>query len=186
MDFQCSWPVLKSQNSDALKALILADTHLLGPRKGHWLDKWRREWQMHRSFQTIITLHQPDAVFLLDCLPSRVKSACTLLRGIMILDSIIKKLICSQGLGQCEGNAPCTEPDAPPLPERNKPFRMKIDALSKHATDYLATKIKPRAVFGGHTHHGCRLQHSYGDVQFEEHSVPSFSWRNRPDPKFML
>lgn len=65
MDFQCSWPVLQTQNSDALKALILADTHLLGSRKGHWLDKWRREWQMHRSFQTIITLHQPDAVFLL-------------------------------------------------------------------------------------------------------------------------
>lgn len=65
MVFQCSWPELRPRNSDALKALIIADTHLLGPRKGHWLDKWRREWQMHRGYQTIITLHQPDAVFLL-------------------------------------------------------------------------------------------------------------------------
>lgn len=85
-----------------------------------------------------------------------------------------------------ESDASCTEPDAPPLPERNIRFRIKIDALAKNATDYLATKIKPRAVFGGHTHHGCLLQHSYGDIQFEEHSVPSFSWRNRPDPKYML
>lgn len=83
----------------------------------------------------------------------------------------------------------CTEPDAPPLPERNKKFRLKIDALSKEATEYLISKIKPRAVFGGHTHHGCLLEHKFQNpeiVEFNEYSVPSFSWRNRPDPKYML
>lgn len=68
---QCSWPDLEiaqanSANSNGvLKALILADTHLLGPIKGHWLDKWRREYQMHRSFQAIMTVHNPEAVFVL-------------------------------------------------------------------------------------------------------------------------
>lgn len=85
-------------------------------------------------------------------------------------------------------DAICTDPDAPPLPEKNKLFRLKIDALSKEATNYLVKKIKPRAVFGGHTHHGCLVEHSYKepDAKFLEYSVPSFSWRNRPNPKYML
>lgn len=50
---------------ESVKAILLADTHLLGPFKGHWFDKLRREWQMYRSFQTAISLHQPDVVFIL-------------------------------------------------------------------------------------------------------------------------
>lgn len=45
--------------------MLLADTHLLGPFKGHWFDKLRREWQMRRSFQSAVWLHQPDVVFIL-------------------------------------------------------------------------------------------------------------------------
>lgn len=45
--------------------MLLADTHLLGPYKGHWFDRLRREWQMRRAFQTAISLHQPDVVFIL-------------------------------------------------------------------------------------------------------------------------
>uniref|UniRef100_A0A0N4ZU65 Metallophos domain-containing protein n=1 Tax=Parastrongyloides trichosuri TaxID=131310 RepID=A0A0N4ZU65_PARTI len=44
---------------------MIADTHLLGPYKGHWFDKLRREWQMWRSFQTSLTLLSPDATFFL-------------------------------------------------------------------------------------------------------------------------
>lgn len=85
-------------------------------------------------------------------------------------------------------DAQCTESDAPPLPLRNKRFRNKIDALSREATAYLTSKIKPRAVFGGHTHHGCLVHHKVDkeNIEFYEYSVPSFSWRNRPDPKYML
>lgn len=45
--------------------MVLADTHLLGSRHGHWFDKLRREWQMHRVFQTAMKLHKPDLVFVL-------------------------------------------------------------------------------------------------------------------------
>lgn len=45
--------------------MLLADTHLLGPYHGHWFDKLRREWQMHRAFETTISLHKPDVVFIL-------------------------------------------------------------------------------------------------------------------------
>lgn len=64
---QCYWPTIETSHSSSeiLQAFILSDTHLLGPYRGHWLDKWRREWQMHRAFQTIISLHKPDAVFIL-------------------------------------------------------------------------------------------------------------------------
>ncbi|XP_041046529.1 metallophosphoesterase 1 isoform X2 [Carcharodon carcharias] len=69
----CDWPQLKgpgrqgheSSSSPALRALFLADTHLLGALKGHWLDKLRREWQMERAFQTALWLFEPDVVFIL-------------------------------------------------------------------------------------------------------------------------
>lgn len=63
--WQCKYPSAEAQSSTTLRAMILADTHLLGPRNGHWFDKLRREWQMHRSFQTAITYFQPEAVFFL-------------------------------------------------------------------------------------------------------------------------
>lgn len=72
---QCDWPILKSQKEDLtihveamdtpVKAMFIADTHLLGSREGHWFDKLRREWQMYRAFQTMMTLHRPDVVFIL-------------------------------------------------------------------------------------------------------------------------
>ena len=34
----------------------------------------------------------------------------------------------------------------------------------------------------GHTHHGCRTQHA----NFTEWTVSSFSWRNKPNPSFLL
>ncbi|XP_060680472.1 metallophosphoesterase 1 isoform X2 [Hemiscyllium ocellatum] len=65
---RCDWPPLQEpQGSSApvLKALFLADTHLLGALRGHWFDKLRREWQMERAFQTASWLFQPDVVFVL-------------------------------------------------------------------------------------------------------------------------
>ncbi|XP_006868769.1 PREDICTED: metallophosphoesterase 1 [Chrysochloris asiatica] len=71
--FQCNWPEVKTpahgraQGSPepVLKAMFLADTHLLGEVRGHWLDKLRREWQMERAFQTALWLLQPEVVFIL-------------------------------------------------------------------------------------------------------------------------
>lgn len=58
-------PTIKEVNEPPIKVMFLADTHLLGSRFGHWFDKLRREWQMHRAFQTALTLHQPELVFIL-------------------------------------------------------------------------------------------------------------------------
>ncbi|XP_074616158.1 metallophosphoesterase 1-like [Acropora palmata] len=67
--FQCSWPDISFQDGKSqfqpLKTMFLTDTHLLGPRNGHWFDKLRREWQMERAFQTAISYFKPDVVFLL-------------------------------------------------------------------------------------------------------------------------
>ncbi|KAG8505176.1 Metallophosphoesterase 1, partial [Galemys pyrenaicus] len=71
--FQCNWPEVKTPAYDdkpekhepVLKAMFLADTHLLGELRGHWLDKLRREWQMERAFQTALWLLQPEVVFIL-------------------------------------------------------------------------------------------------------------------------
>ena len=56
-------PVMDSTTSSPV--MILADTHLLGSRLGHWADKLRREWQMYRTFQTAQTLFSPRHVFFL-------------------------------------------------------------------------------------------------------------------------
>uniref|UniRef100_A0A1I7XF25 Metallophos domain-containing protein n=1 Tax=Heterorhabditis bacteriophora TaxID=37862 RepID=A0A1I7XF25_HETBA len=62
----CDWPCSDSRCvNDGLKLFFIADTHLLGKRKGHWLDKLRREWQMYRSYQSARILLHPDAVFFL-------------------------------------------------------------------------------------------------------------------------
>lgn len=66
--FQCGWIMLSKEPNDGVEpvyAMVIADTHLLGSRNGHWFDKWRREWQMHRAFQTAMTLHKPNVVFVL-------------------------------------------------------------------------------------------------------------------------
>nr|XP_021538708.1 metallophosphoesterase 1 isoform X6 [Neomonachus schauinslandi] len=67
--FRCDWPEVKTPAHDSgqktLKAMFLADTHLLGEVRGHWLDKLRREWQMERAFQTALWLLQPEVVFIL-------------------------------------------------------------------------------------------------------------------------
>lgn len=71
--FRCNWPEVKIRGYDSeretlepvLKAMFLADTHLLGKVRGHWLDKLRREWQMERAFQTALWLLQPEVVFIL-------------------------------------------------------------------------------------------------------------------------
>ncbi|XP_013135059.1 PREDICTED: metallophosphoesterase 1-like [Papilio polytes] len=285
---QCYWPTSeKLIEGQYLKAFILADTHLLGPFRGHWLDKWRREFQMQQAFQAVIAIHKPDVVFVLGDLfdegewtneqqfrdyvdrfhklfklPDEIKMHVVagnhdigfhnnirrysakrfvelfqapsvqhvILKGSQFIlinsmalhgdtcelcldakrsinrisDSIncTKNVECNQQVNFNNSrpiimqhfplyrvsDAVCTEPDAPPLPDRNKNFRIKIDALSKESTKYLIEKLKPRAVFGGHTHHGCKLLHTYKNLNLEflEYSVPSFSWRNRLDPKFML
>jgi len=59
----CQWPDVSVENSSRI--LLLADTHLLGVRHGHWFDKLRREWQMYRSFQTLVSLLHPEAIFFL-------------------------------------------------------------------------------------------------------------------------
>lgn len=64
---QCTWPkdIVRYGAQKPVNALILADTHLLGPYRGHWWDRFRREWQMHRGFQSAMTLFRPQLVVFL-------------------------------------------------------------------------------------------------------------------------
>ena len=59
----CKWP--KSTNSNFINLMLIADTHLLGSRNGHWFDKLRREWQQHRAFQTDRNLLNPDYIVIM-------------------------------------------------------------------------------------------------------------------------
>ncbi|XP_053606131.1 metallophosphoesterase 1-like [Plodia interpunctella] len=134
-------------------------------------------------------------------------------RAVAKLNSISDMLRCSSGSSLCrsktrlekysrpiimqhyplyrESDSICTEPDAAPLPERNALFEERWNCLSKESTEYLVESLLPRAAFGGHTHHSCVVRHSFvptadHKIEFVEYTVPSFSWRNRLDPKYYL
>ena len=95
----------------------------------------------------------------------------------------------------------CSQIDVATEAEKRKRFRPQWDCLSNESTQYLLNKIKPRFVISGHTHNGCKMQHkisvagtkisNYYDVEDEdlevnEISIASFSWRNRNNPNFLL
>ncbi|KAF7646647.1 hypothetical protein LDENG_00184240 [Lucifuga dentata] len=80
-------------------------------------------------------------------------------------------------------DAGCTGQDAAPPEERHLLFREKYDVLSKEASQRLLQLFQPRLILSGHTHSGCEVLH---DNKYPEISVPSFNWRNRNNPSFIL
>lgn len=68
-------------------------------------------------------------------------------------------------------------------------MRLKSDDLTEQQTDcglashQLLWWFKPRLILSGHTHSGCEVLH---DNKYPEISVPSFNWRNRNNPSFIM
>ncbi|XP_042610007.1 metallophosphoesterase 1, partial [Cyprinus carpio] len=80
-------------------------------------------------------------------------------------------------------DAMCTGIDAAPLDERYQLFQERYDVISKNASKKLLWWFKPALILSGHTHHGCEVLH---ENLYPEISIPSFSWRNRNNPSFIL
>lgn len=78
----------------------------------------------------------------------------------------------------------CNDFDAAPLPLKQERFRENWDCLSQEATFQLLNQIKPRLALSGHTHHGCTRKLPIGEGI--EVTIPSFSWRNKNNPNYML
>lgn len=78
-----------------------------------------------------------------------------------------------------KSDAVCEEHDSPKI----ELYRENWEVLSKAATKFLGENLKPRVAFSGHSHHYCR---SYNLWSVEEFTIASFSWRNKPDPSFLL
>lgn len=51
--------------NDSIRVMFLTDIHLIGPEKGFWIERLRVESQMRKAYQTAISIHQPDVVFIL-------------------------------------------------------------------------------------------------------------------------
>ncbi|VBB26541.1 unnamed protein product [Acanthocheilonema viteae] len=272
----CSWPLAPSdgnEQKDVTKVMMLTDIHLLGPHRGHWFDKLRREWQMYRSFQSAISLMRDlfdegiisnrqelvnyvnrfDELFYV---PRDVERQCILgnhdigfhdqisparlqflseyfsrsfadhivIRGnhFVLLNSMtiehdgcslcaaterqIKQLSrifdCTENATICdtrsrpilllhiplyrESDANCPDDyDAIPEPLKSNHFHVGIDCLSNISSHYILKKLKPRAVFNGHTHYSCRTWWP-SPYNMYEWTLSSFSWRNIPQPAFLL
>ncbi|KAL7835603.1 hypothetical protein SRHO_G00279500 [Serrasalmus rhombeus] len=80
-------------------------------------------------------------------------------------------------------DAECTGVDAAPPNERYQHFHERYDVLSQDASKMLLWWFQPRLILSGHTHSGCEVLH---ENHIPEISVPSFSWRNRNNPSFIL
>ncbi|XP_040597616.1 metallophosphoesterase 1 isoform X4 [Mesocricetus auratus] len=237
--FRCRWPEVKTQahggrQKPVLKAMFLADTHLLGEIRGHWLDKLRREWQMERAFQTALRLLQPEVIFILGDIFDEGKWSTAqawaddvqrfqkmFRHGSHVQLKVVignhdigfhyqmskyrikrfEKVFSSERLFSWKGvkcrlpasvkhyplyrasDANCSGEDAAPPEERNVPFKEKYDVLSREASQKLLWWLQPRLVLSGHTHSACEVLHPGG---VPEVSVPSFSWRNRNNPSFIM
>ena len=59
------WEAVNPEELSGLRIIFIADPHLLGPYRGHWFDKLRREWQMERAFKISLFFLKPDALFIL-------------------------------------------------------------------------------------------------------------------------
>ncbi|XP_066482670.1 metallophosphoesterase 1 isoform X1 [Tiliqua scincoides] len=77
----------------------------------------------------------------------------------------------------------CTGEDSVPPDKKNDPFIEKYDVLSQEASQKLLWWFHPRLILSGHTHSACEVLHN-GEIP--EISVPSFSWRNRNNPSFIM
>ncbi|VDP84428.1 unnamed protein product [Echinostoma caproni] len=79
--------------------------------------------------------------------------------------------------------------DAMPTKDRSKPYRPKWDCLSEEATNELLRQLRPRLVLSGHSHYSCVRHHRIPDepnTLVPEWTVASFSWRNLPNPSFLM
>ncbi|CAF0874818.1 unnamed protein product [Adineta steineri] len=66
-------------------------------------------------------------------------------------------------------------------------LRERFDVLSQEATEHLLTTIQPRLAFSAHMHNYCYIQHNHTNNKLiPEWTIPSFSWKIRDDPSFML
>ena len=82
-----------------------------------------------------------------------------------------------------KSDAECSGEDAAPPEEKNIPFKEKYDVLSQEASQKLLWWFRPRLILSGHTHSACQVLHTGG---IPEISIPSFSWRNRNNPSFIM
>ncbi|XP_035285536.1 metallophosphoesterase 1-like isoform X1 [Anguilla anguilla] len=80
-------------------------------------------------------------------------------------------------------DATCTGQDATPPEHRHLLFKEQYDVLSQEASRKLLWWFQPRLILSGHTHSACEFLHAN---KYPEISVPSFSWRNRNNPSFIL
>lgn len=84
------------------------------------------------------------------------------------------------------GNSPHTAPSS----VKQLKFRPGWDCLTVNASEQLLGELKPRLILSGHTHHYCLTQHQWRtqttDMRVTEYSVPSFNWRNKPNPAFLM
>ncbi|KAL1006394.1 hypothetical protein UPYG_G00071840 [Umbra pygmaea] len=80
-------------------------------------------------------------------------------------------------------DAECAGQDAAPPEVRHQVFKERYDVLSREASQRLLWWFQPRLIMSGHTHSACKVVH---DNKHPEISVPSFSWRNRNNPSFIL
>ncbi|KAI1902165.1 hypothetical protein AGOR_G00041890 [Albula goreensis] len=80
-------------------------------------------------------------------------------------------------------DAGCTGEDAAAPEERTLLFKEQYDVLSQEASRKLLWWFQPRLILSGHTHSACEVLHGN---KYPEISVPSFSWRNRNNPSFIL
>ncbi|KAK7944860.1 hypothetical protein WMY93_000588 [Mugilogobius chulae] len=87
----------------------------------------------------------------------------------------------SSSTDSCDGAQPY--PPSPPIMLQHYPLYRVSDASCTGGVTEAAAVVPARLILSGHTHSGCEVIH---ENKYVEISVPSFSWRNRNNPSFIL
>uniref|UniRef100_A0A3Q3JZW9 Metallophosphoesterase 1 n=1 Tax=Monopterus albus TaxID=43700 RepID=A0A3Q3JZW9_MONAL len=181
------------RHSTDIELVVLVGNHDIGFHyEMDWFKLQRFEKVFNASSTRIVT--RKGVNFLLVNSVALHGDGCPICQSVeKELTKLSRDLNCSQADRVCSApqhyplyrvsDAGCTGLDAAPPEERHLLFREKYDVLSKEASQKLLQWFKPRLILSGHTHSGCEVLH---DNKYPEISVPSFSWRNRNNPSFIL
>jgi hypothetical protein len=53
-----------TENSSSVRMLLLADSHILGPQRRHWIDILWSDWGLEKAITSAMWVHEPDVVVL--------------------------------------------------------------------------------------------------------------------------
>uniref|UniRef100_A0A8C0G0P7 Metallophosphoesterase 1 n=1 Tax=Chelonoidis abingdonii TaxID=106734 RepID=A0A8C0G0P7_CHEAB len=144
-----------------------------------WADDVRRFQKMFRHpvrTELMVVVGNHDIGFHYEMTPYKLK------RFAKVFNFTSGKLIIRKGVNFVMVNSVALDGDGCTICSRAEAKLMKL-SHKLNCSQQLLWWFHPRLILSGHTHSACEVLHN---GKIPEISVPSFSWRNRNNPSFIM